>query len=643
MKEKIRNNRIFRESLAIKFYFSLIIFLSLSLISVRSVKAATLFHDNFIDINGTKLSDHNASWLPYIGDLNQSLLDQYKINSNMAGNGDGIVYDGNTLNIHLPIHFRFTQIFQIDPRVSTDPNQAFTEIRLLDFANNQKNMFRFYVSNPQVGNTMDTSSFSFSTATTAGIYNFVGNNKVTIEYDQGHYETQINDVVVSRFNDFSFSPDRITLSQRSGYFFSTQTKDVLLEDLGNSSPSPTPTPVPTPTPTPSPTPSPLATPVPTYSQRDPLWKNNVYDNAQSWAPGNISFERWGCAVTTAATVLGYYNINTLPNGTPLNPGNLNTWLKSQSDGFLRNGLVNWQAISRISKIESTLHPLLPSLEYSWKGSDKSELVSKLQVGHPVILEEPGHFITAYQYNSGTNTVRIRDPFYLATKTTLAAYGDTFVSQRQFQPSHTDLSYILITSDPTVTATLYEGTIPVPDQTRYIQIPLIDQLGGPSQATPFAITELGKPHPVPYTLKLSRTTPGVGTFEILRYDIAGNPVKDEETTLFGSGPLVVNIGTGSTRTTIQKQITFDTLLDEIEVGRRMGAFRRPYKAFELKALVQAAQHIYPRNKQMAKKLLQEVRHELEEDDDHGRHRPALPYRQFFDLLDEDLKDAIKQLF
>jgi len=79
------------------------------------------------------------------------------------------------------------------------------------------------------------------------------------------------------------------------------------------------------------------------SQIDPSWEHFEYDSASTWFASNLSIGKWGCALTSASMVLNYFSH-------PTNPKLLNDWLLSQPDGFIRNGLVNWLAISRYTKL-----------------------------------------------------------------------------------------------------------------------------------------------------------------------------------------------------------------------------------------------------------------------------------------------------
>src|SRR3990172_2231513 len=99
--------------------------------------------------------------------------------------------------------------------------------------------------------------------------------------------------------------------------------------------------------------------VPNLKQYSSPWGLQIYDSATLWTTDPY-ISRWGCGLTSAAMVLQYHNHG-------VNPGTLNSWLNTQPDGYIRNGLVNWLAVSRftknnLNKIESDKN--LKTLEFS---------------------------------------------------------------------------------------------------------------------------------------------------------------------------------------------------------------------------------------------------------------------------------------
>ncbi|HEX8966146.1 MAG TPA: C39 family peptidase, partial [Patescibacteria group bacterium] len=206
------------------------------------------------------------------------------------------------------------------------------------------------------------------------------------------------------------------------------------------------TPTPSPTPTPTPTPSEINLNVPLIKQSDDPWQSQEYDTAHLWNSISTTIHDWGCALTSAVMALQYNGITKMPDNTPLDPASLNAWLKSQPDGYIGNGLVNWLAIPRLTRLAklSFNNPDFTSdaLEYKRiQGNSNESIAADLKNGLPDILEEPGHFIIAKGTQGSTFT--INDPYYdrsLLTDT----YNNSFLHAGKFVPSHTDLSYLMFT-------------------------------------------------------------------------------------------------------------------------------------------------------------------------------------------------------
>lgn len=613
--------------------------------------ASVLFQDSFQGLNGDLLSTHNPLWVFKNYQPGTFFWGEYQIWSNRASDGSGQIYNSDRLNVTLPSHFRITEKFFLQDAVSSDPNLAFMDIRLSDLAENNEYTFRFYVNQPNAGTILQTYG-PISQSVSAGTFYKYSENILNLEYDTGNFQVTINSEAVMNFHDNRIVPDHLVLAQ-SRYVPTASLSYFSLEDLDTPSPTPTPTPVPIdcvmsdwggcsvscgggtqsrsiitdaqnggiacgdltqscntqacPTPTPTPEPTFPSVSITRFSQRDPKWKGQTYDSASQWSPASRTIESWGCALTSASTVLDYYGIKSLPNGSPNNPGQLNSWLKSQPDGYLREGAVNWNAISRLSKLMSTSE--VPALEYSYKGNLPALLQSHLSDGQPVILNEPGHFVTAYRYHSGVTD--IVDPYWTSgstARTTLSSYGNAFLSMRTFTPSHTDLSYLISVSDSEVGAKLYKtgpgGDVEVSDVVSYTHDPLIDPLTGKPGGQPFQILEFAKPHSGEYKLELNRTVPGFAENEIYLYDPSGNVKKTALSNFFGSQSVTLKIVfDAKTKPEIQKILDFNYLKTEIEFGSNLGYFRQKYLADELEGLVTIAQRVYPWSKKISKSMMQ----------------------------------------
>lgn len=204
--------------------------------------------------------------------------------------------------------------------------------------------------------------------------------------------------------------------------------------------------------------------VPDLKQYSPPWEDDLYDQATEWS-FDPTMRRWGCAVTSAAMVLGFH-------GFDIDPGELNSWLKSKPDGYLGNGLVNWLAISRYTKQNpiSGVH----ALEFRRYPYSPERQLEELEEQRPSILKEPNHFAVAKSQTE--DSFGINDPGY-SDRPTLASYSNTAQNLYSYIPSSTDLSYILLTIDPSFNLTVKDPDGLDIEGYYWIEEPLVDDVDG----------------------------------------------------------------------------------------------------------------------------------------------------------------------
>ena len=269
-----------------------------------------------------------------------------------------------------------------------------------------------------------------------------------------------------------------------------------------------------PTPTITPTPPLL---VPYLSQKIEPWGSEEYNQASLWAPTQPTISRWGCALTSGAMTLLYYGINKIPGGENLNPGSLNNWLKNQTDGYLREGHLNWHALTRLSKI---MHEEIssPILEFRRSGKDFSLLDNDLVNNHPPILEVPGHFIVSTGKTNGSYL--INDPAW-SEKTTLEAYNNDFISMRRLLPTSTNLSALLFVVDPHVNLTLTDRNGNSQGEF-YFEGPLTDDISGEIGGKGINILNYNQPPEGEYAISVTASTSASFNLDIYSYDQEANP-------------------------------------------------------------------------------------------------------------------------
>ena len=182
-----------------------------------------------------------------------------------------------------------------------------------------------------------------------------------------------------------------------------------------------------------------------FKQNDMNWGTEIYDHADDWSE-HPDISNWGCALASVAMLLRAYGYYSLPNGNVLNPLFLNQWLLEQEDGYVADGLVNWLAISRLSKILSDKSGNeLPKLEFNYFKNNEAEILSKLQENLPnsegQIATDGKHFFLVSKYLSELHEFMIKDPLY--EQELLSQKTEPIESLRIFTPSMTDLSYLMI--------------------------------------------------------------------------------------------------------------------------------------------------------------------------------------------------------
>lgn len=195
--------------------------------------------------------------------------------------------------------------------------------------------------------------------------------------------------------------------------------------------------------------------VPYFSQNASPWGDKEYDHAKSLKFPNTKFERWGCAVTSVAMIMRYNNINSLPNGTPIDPGSLNSWLKN-NDGYLTGkdkegnySYLNFPAISVLSKKIFDADKSRFKLEYYREKPTTANLDTFLSINkHPVLLKvnntsTSSHFVVAK--GKTNNVYQINDPEW--NYPSLSNFNNTFSQIDRFVPAYSDLSYIVIVVNP----------------------------------------------------------------------------------------------------------------------------------------------------------------------------------------------------
>ncbi len=263
---------------------------------------------------------------------------------------------------------------------------------------------------------------------------------------------------------------------------------------------------------------------PLFKQTDPQWKDQEYNHAHVWSPQASTIRRWGCALSSMAMILQYHGLRKLPDGQTLTPATLNDWLKQQADGYLDGGGLNWQAVTRLTRLIHDVYGTV-KLEYSRLGGNIELAKTEIAANRPVIMEIPGHFLVADGLSVDRNTVYIKDPAYVFTQFDQHHVAPSSV--RKFLPSFTDLSALQISFsvNASVSITDQQGhALPeLQTWTEFLQDP-IDNSGQKSPTIHYLL--LQKPKEGDYhvhvkTFPESTTSALTKRVQIFAYDLEGN--------------------------------------------------------------------------------------------------------------------------
>lgn len=354
-------------------------------------------------------------------------------------------------------------------------------------------------------------------------------------------------------------------------------------------------------------------PVPYFSQSDPLWGNDIYDHM------NTTMASRGCAVTSAAMILKHFNVQNTP-GNPdaspnpllqqiINPGTLNEWMKSRNDSTFKSGATNWALIGTLTKQTHELDPTNPHLEFTYM--DTSELDNLLSQNLPVILDldyppspSGAHFVVATK-KEGDNYL-INDPLD-ETRTTLNPYYSIIDRIGYFDVTNSDFSYLILAVNPQIDIKLRdEGGMEVGYQ--FIQDPVVDSVtNSTSGAEQQKMLFLKHPPSGKYTLKISALNNQTFQLDTYLYDQNGDGGLKTFTGIVGpndTDTFSINIDPeNSENSIIQNQITFLTLINDINTSFRLKWIKKPAYKFLLPQ-AKLAQKFYQKNKKLfVKKILE----------------------------------------
>ncbi len=325
--------------------------------------------------------------------------------------------------------------------------------------------------------------------------------------------------------------------------------------------------------------------VPLMMQNDDSWGSEEYDHLQgvSWAT-TPTIGRYGCAMTSMAMVMNYHGITTFPNGDAITPSTLNTWLQNEPDGYFGEGILNWNAATRLTRIISDHYGGVPKLEYQWKGNNETLAETELENNRPVIFRVPGHFVTAKGFNE--TTFFINDPFW-ETRTTLESYDNTYENMRLFQPSFTDLSYITLSFDPTLNVLLQDEVGNPIAYDEYEDGGIVDPVNGDTQPKR-KIIQFAKPETGQYQLMVSQNKADSFSFDLFTYDQEANVSVLSQSGYVGSEPQTFVLTYNKNgESSMHQDIDFQQFIQDVHVMREMRYIKSRRLEYTLTRIAQYA--------------------------------------------------------
>lgn len=319
--------------------------------------------------------------------------------------------------------------------------------------------------------------------------------------------------------------------------------------------------------------------VPDLKQYSPPWGTMEYDTATNWS-NNPTIERWGCALTSAAMVLQYHGHE------GADPQILNNWLNSQPDGYIRNGEVNWQAISRYSLENSDVDS--SALEFRRYTADNTKVQEALDQENPPIIKVPNHFVVAK--GAENSDFVVNDP--ASAKELLSEVENEYGNYTQinsYTPTETDLSYIMLVADKNVQISIKNSSGETVGES-WTEDPLIDDIGKEEKSGEELNTYLvPKPHMGNYYAEV--TGNGFYQLDSYLYDMLGNPVISENKGYVNdSNPDTYVITIGEENQFIQ-DTSLSQILSDLEHLYAEGHFKNKGTFTVLFRLVQNAQKLY----------------------------------------------------
>lgn len=239
----------------------------------------------------------------------------------------------------------------------------------------------------------------------------------------------------------------------------------------------------------------------------------------------------------------YHGLTLMPDGQPVTPKTLNEWLRSEKDGYVFGGNVNWPAISRLTKKISERYQTA-KLEYRRVISPQiTDIQKEITSKRPAIGEIPGHFVVVKGITGNEHDYYIHDPLF--PYTTLKPHDTNLISLRTLTPSQTDLSYLIIYSHPATEVLLInKDTDQIIPAEQFLEH-LSDLSGESTESSPIIkVTQVAKPSFGRYQIVVFQTELAPLQLTIFNYNPEGEFAEFSYAGVYGNQPLFIETSVGS---------------------------------------------------------------------------------------------------
>jgi hypothetical protein len=259
---------------------------------------------------------------------------------------------------------------------------------------------------------------------------------------------------------------------------------------------------------------------------------------------------------------------------------------------------------------------------------------EIEKNKPVILGVPGHFFVADGINTAAQTLLIKDPAF--NYELLSQHKTDVESIRQFQPSQTDLSYILFVVPKELSLQIKDQTgkvLPVERSSEYIESFSDDASVTHTEQSPSVEQVLfQKPETGTYTVHLSQVQQKPYQLQLYSYDVLGNVQVQEKRGQVGPEGSSFSLSYKKEKATQpSKQRTWGLFLKELRQFIKQNHFKHKFVALYIEHLVLQSSTATPKQQKL---YIRVIEHGL------SIYQPFI-HRPTYHYLQQELKELKDQ--